>query len=296
MSGFREGGVAEAAPEGAGRHRTGLADGQVRGWTGLAGQVSPDRSDDEPFARYALDYAEQRPGQAIALLQAGCTTAGSELDLAQLRDQGCDLAVSLIDDDSKISRDAVGAHQELGSAALGDMRRVPLLPRSVDIVQCPMLLERISHAELVLGRLIETIKPGGLLLLRITDRESAAGFLDRTAPEAVRALVWRRLRPGEPGPYPAVHEQLVSARGVQSFATRHGLVIASRQVRSRLHGQRRQAGQLAARKLVSALSGGRLAWAHDELWYVIRKPEDRFVRMASSEGPAAAAAGEPGPA
>ncbi len=271
LSGFREGSVAEAEPPGTGLHHTG-----------------PDGAADEPFHRYALEYAAQRAGQAIALLQAGCTTAGSELDLAALRAQGCNLVVSLIDDDSKITRSAVGAHQELSSSTLGDMRRVPLVPRSADIVQCSMLLDRISHADLVLGRLIEAIKPGGLLLLRVTDRDSAAAFIDRTAPQPVRALIWRRMRPGEPGPYPAVQEQLASARGIQSFAARRGLVIAHRQVRSRLDepaGQREQAGLLAARKLVSALSGGRLAWAHDELRYVIRKPEDRFARLVqASEG------------
>jgi SAM-dependent methyltransferase len=308
MSGVRGNGAAEAAPganrtlgagtrgtgsngagsASAGSNRAGSHRADARGAdshaagagarTGLAGRVGSGR-DEEPFTRYALDYAAARPGQVIALLQAGCTTAGSELDLAWLRAEGCDLAVSLIDEDSKITRAAVGAHQDLCRAALGDMRRIPLVPRSVDIVQCSLLLERISHADLVLGRLIEAIRPGGLLLLRSTDRDSAAGFLDRAAPGVVRALAWRWLRPGQPGPYPALHERLVSARGIQAFATRHGLVIAHRQVRSRLDGRRRAAGLLAARKLVSALSRGRLACAHDELRYVIRKPEDQFARV-----------------
>jgi hypothetical protein len=270
MSGYRGAGVAEAAPAGPGRHRTGLITEEPGGRPGL-----------EPFTRYAVDYAAQRPGQVITLLQAGCTTTttGAELDVARLRARSCELAVSLIDDDSKITRAAVAAHPGLRLAALGDMRRVPLVPRSVDIVQCSMLLDRISHADLVLGRLVETIKPGGLLLLRVADRDSAAGFIDRAAPRPVRALIWHRLRPGEPGPYPAVHEPLASARGIQSFGTRHGLVIAHREVRSQLDGQRRTAGLLAARKLVSGLSRGRLGWAHDELRYVIRKPEDQFARV-----------------
>lgn len=273
MSGSRGNGAAAA-----GRHRTGLiAEEATARPPGPAGRIEADRSE-EPFTRFALDYAALRPGQAVVLLQAGCTTTGSELDLSRLRAQGCDLAVSLIDEDSKVTRAAVSAHPDLSRATLGDMRRIPLVPRSVDIVQCS-LLERISHADLVLGRLVETIKPGGLLLLRSTDRESAAGFLDRRTPGPVRAMFWRRLRPGEPGPYPAVHEHLVSARGIQSFATRYGLVIAHRQVRSRLDGQRRTMARLAARKLVSALSRGKLAWAHDELRYVIRKPQDQFARL-----------------
>jgi SAM-dependent methyltransferase len=278
---FREGGVAEAVPQGARRPGTGLA-GELPGQVGLADRDRPDGPADQAFMQYVLEYAAQRAGQAIVLLQAGCTTAGSELDLAELREQGCNLVVSLIDDDSRVTQAAVDAHQELHSSTLGDMRRVPLVPRSVDIVQCSMLLDRISHADLVLGRLIETIRPGGLLLLRVTDRDSAAGFLDRTAPQLVRGLIWRRMRPGEPGPYPAVHEELVSVRGIQSFAARRGLVIAHRQVRSRLadrDARHEPAGLLAARRLASALSIGRLAWAHDELRYVIRKPEDRFARV-----------------
>ncbi len=36
---------------------------------------------------------------------------------------------------------------------------------------------------------------------------------------------------------------------------------------------------LAARKLVAWLSAGRLACDHDELCYVVRKPEDRDARL-----------------
>jgi hypothetical protein len=279
MSGIRGDGVAEAVSRDAGTLGPGVGRADVAAARpGLAGQLGSGR-DEEPFTRYVLDYAAARPGQVIALLQAGCTSTGSELDLARLRAEGREVSVSLIDEDSKITRAAVGAHQDLRRAALGDLRRIPLVPRSVDIVQCSLLLERISHADLVLGRLVEAIKPGGLLLVRSTDRDSAAGFLDRAAPTVVRTVTWRWLRAGQPGPYPAVHERLVSARGIQAFATRHGLAIAHRQVRSRLDGQPRAAGLLAARKLVSALSGGRLDWAHDELRYVIRKPEDQFARV-----------------
>jgi hypothetical protein len=91
-------------------------------------------------------------------------------------------------------------------------------------------------------------------------------------------LVWRRLRPGQPGPYPAVYESLTSARGLQAFATRHGLVVCGREATSVLAGQRRPV-IAASRGLVSGLSRGRLTAAHDELGYVIRKPEDRFARV-----------------
>jgi SAM-dependent methyltransferase len=213
------------------------------------------------------------------VLQAGCATAAGDLDLDGLRASSAVFSLTMIDDDNEITRAAKAERPELGQALLGELRTVPLVSRSADIVHCCMLLERISHAELVLGRLVDALRPGGILLLRTADRQSAAGFLDRAMPRPLRALTWRSLRPGEPGPYPAVYEQLASARGIQSFASRHGLVITRREVRSGLAGRRRRPVVRGARGLVALLSRGRLTAAHDELAYVIRKPEDRFARV-----------------
>ena len=146
-------------------------------------------------------------------------------------------------------------------------------------MHCALLLERISHAELVLDRFVGSLKPGGLLLLSTADRDCAAGFLDRVLPLWLRATIWRRLRPTEPGPYPAVYEHLVSGRGIQSYALQRGLVIGPRQAVNLLAGRRSPAGLLLACKLVARLSGGRLTSAHDELRYVIRKPESGFARV-----------------
>jgi SAM-dependent methyltransferase len=248
-----------------------------RGHSGLSGQAG------RLFTQAALGYAAHRPGQPIALLQAGCATAGDDPDAGRLRAAGCDVVVSLIDDDNPAVRAAVVAHQELSVCTLSDLRMAPLAPRSVDVVHCARLLERISHAELVLDRLVEALKPNGLLLLQTGDRDCAAGFLDRMLPRPLRALAWRSQKPGEPGPYPAVYERLVSQRGIESYVLRRGLVIAQRQTLSSRtartsSGIGRPAPTLA-RRIVDRLSRGRLTSAHDELRYVIRKPEDPFARV-----------------
>ncbi len=231
-----------------------------------------------PFTRAALDYAAERPGQTLALLQVGATTAGDDLDARRLRLAGCDVAVTLIDDDTAAARAAAAGRPDLCACTLSDLRMAPLVPRSVDIVHAA-LLERISNTELVLDRLVETLKPGGLLLLQTGDRDCATGFLDRALPRPLRALIWRSLRPGGPGPYPAVYERLVSERGIHSYVLRRGLVIAQRQTLSLLPGRRRPLWLLAVSRLVAGLSRGRLTSAHDELRYVIRKPEDQFARV-----------------
>src|SRR5580704_9990499 len=55
-----------------------VAAGDTAARAGLAG-AAPGA--DGLFTRFALDLAAQRPGRAVAVLQAGCTTAGPELDL-----------------------------------------------------------------------------------------------------------------------------------------------------------------------------------------------------------------------
>ncbi len=228
------------------------------------------------FTRFALDLAAQRPGRTLMVLQAGCTTAGAELDLAALRAAASDLEVSQVDDDDPTARAAVTARPDLEGATLGELRLVPLRPRSFDLVQCSLLLHRIGHAELVLGRLAASVRPGGLLLLHLSDPDSAAGFLDRRLPRSLRVLAWRASRPGQPGPYPARYEPVASARGIEAFASRHGLSIAHRGTASAPGPAR---GARAAARLVGWLSRGRLSCDHDELCYVIRQPEDRFARV-----------------
>ena len=231
------------------------------------------------FGRHTRSYAAENSGQRIAILQAGCTMA-EDLGTDALRAAGVRLAVSMIDEDSEVTRAAV-AHQGMHEAILGDLRTVPLPPRAYDIVQCSSLLGRIENAELVLDRLSGAVKPGGLLLLRVRDRDSAAGFLDRCLPGLARRFIWRKRQPGEPGPYAAVYERVASARGIQAYATAHGLVIAERAVLGGLAGglPRGPYGYLAAQKLVAWLSRGRLTPAHEDVLYVIRKPEDRFARI-----------------
>ncbi|HYA53219.1 MAG TPA: methyltransferase domain-containing protein [Streptosporangiaceae bacterium] len=232
------------------------------------------------FARYISDYVSGHAGHQVMILHAGCTTADGDLGVSALREAGADIVVSLIDDDQPVTRAALSMDKSLAGCVQGDLRTVPLPPRAYDIVLCALLLQRIKHAELVLDRLVAAIKPGGLLLLRFSDRDSAGGFLDRVMPSVARSAVWGKRRPGRPGPYPAVYERLSSAQGVQAYALMRELVIAERQALGGLAGALAEPGGfLAAQKLVAWLSRGRLTAAHEELFYVLRKPADRFARI-----------------
>ena len=232
------------------------------------------------FVRHTRAYSAEHAGRPVTVLHAGAATA-DDLGTDTLRAVGYDVSVVLVDEDGPAIRQAVAAHPGLAETTLGDLRIVPLSPRAFDIVQCALLLERVKNAELILDRLSGAIKPGGLLLLRMRDRDCAAGFLDRVLPEVARRRVWRKRHPDDPGPHPAVYERLASARGVQSYASMRGLVIAERRAVGGLAGGLPPGphGFLAAQKLVARLSRGRLTAAHEELLYVLRKPESPFARI-----------------
>jgi SAM-dependent methyltransferase len=243
---------------------------------------SPDTA--EIFAGAVHDYAHHREGRQVCLLEAGCGRIVGDLGVERLRAAGFDIRVTGVDHDHPLTRGVAEARSDLESFTLDDLRTVALPPRSFDIVHCAGLLERIRHVELVLDRFVAALRPGGLLLLRTADRECAAGIVDRFAaalPGRVRELAWRRLRPGEPGPYPAVYEEIVSGPGIRGYATMRGLVIAERQAN---HSDLTGPGACwrvldAARRLAAGASRGRYTDAHDELLFVIRKPEDRFLRV-----------------
>jgi SAM-dependent methyltransferase len=234
----------------------------------------------EMFARPVRDCAHRSLGRPVHVLRAGALTPLEELGLSQLRDRGYEVTVVTVDQPG-------GNHGPGGDVRLGDLRAVPLPPRSFDIVHCALLLDRIRHVELVLDRLIAALRPGGFLLLRIRDRDCALGLLDRRLPRPARRRLRARIDPaaaGRGGPFPsfpAVYEKVASDRGIREYARMRGLFVTQRETtRTWPDAPDRLARTVAATcRLVARLTRGRLTDAHDEVLYVIRKPEERFARV-----------------
>jgi SAM-dependent methyltransferase len=226
------------------------------------------------FSDPVREYSDTVIGRPLSVLRAGCLTPLADLGLERIK--AAEFSVMTADADHPLVRAVLGEPAS-SEAVLGDLRTAPLRPRTFDIVYCARVLERVTNVEVVLDRLVGALRPGGLLLLRFTDRDCAAGFLDRKLPRAARRSLWRRYRPGTPGPFPTVYETAVSARGIQGYALMRGLVITAR---STDRCEPRIAA--AACNAISRLTRGRITAGHDELLYVIRKPEDRFARVVLS--------------
>jgi SAM-dependent methyltransferase len=246
------------------------------------GTPSAQRTTTPFFAEPLRDYALRTLGQPVNLLQAGCLAPLRELGIGQLAEDGFEISVTAVDADhplaKKVLQEAATAYDDV---IVGDLRTVPIPQRKYDIVYCALLLERVEHVELVLDRLVGALKPGGLLLLRTGDRRCAASLLDRMLPGPARKAIWSRLHPGIPGPFPAVYEKPVCDQGIASYTLMRGLVIAARGTQLTLPKQpaRLSSSVRIMCAAISRLTRGRFEAGHDELMYVIRKPQDRFARV-----------------
>lgn len=240
------------------------------------------------FSQPVRDYVYQYLGRPVTVLQAGCVTPLDELGLDKLRASGFEINVVTVE----VDRPCLEPADSGVDVRVGDLRTIPLPPRGFDVVHCSLLLDRIKHVALVLDRLGAALRPGGLLLLRIRDRDCAAGFIDRKLPGWARRAVWTRLYQGQPGPFPNVYEPTASARGIAAYMLMRGMVIDRRRAARTLPSepQRLSRGLSAARTIVALGSRGRLTDDHDEVTFVIRKPEDRFARVVLACPPGGTAA------
>ncbi|MEU6727393.1 class I SAM-dependent methyltransferase [Nonomuraea wenchangensis] len=212
-------------------------------------------------------------GRRLDVLVAGC--AHDE----PLAPERVETRCTGVDEDHPAIRKVLEERADLVAWSLGDLRGVPLSPRSYDLIQLSFLLERVRHAELVLDRLLQALRPGGLVLLRMRDRGSAYGLLDRLTPGWLRRALWRAVtRPGTPGPLPAVYEPLTSADGMHAFCLSRGLMITDEERRTSGPARSGRLGR-AAIAAVSRLTSGRYPAGHDEITMVIRKPQHHFARV-----------------
>jgi hypothetical protein len=234
------------------------------------------------FAQPLRDYVLHELGRPVRVLQAGCLAPLRELGIGQLEEGGFEVSVTLVEDDTPLARQVVSQIAAAYDDVLtGDLRTAAITQRTFDVVYCASLLEHIRHTEIVLDHLVAALTPGGLLMIRMSDRCAALALLDRFLPSPLRKSLWKDLRPGFPGPFPAVYEKSVSERGIHSYTLVRGLVIVQHAAEPTLPANRTRLSSSVRTVcgVISWLTRGRFGDDHDELLYVIRKPQDRFARV-----------------
>lgn len=234
---------------------------------------SSAKADLEAFESRIREYADAHPG-TLNILEAGCGRRWY-IDL-----EGVDFHLSGVDQNPDAMRIRIEKTRDLDEAIVSDLREVTLAPGHYDVVYCSFVLEHVAGAEQVLERLIGSLKPGGLLLLRIPDGDSVYGFLARYSPFWLHVQYKRRIQrnkqAGKPGhgPFPTIYDTVVSWKGMTDYCDRRGLEILDAYSSNFHLDHFRNLGPLADHGIrwVARASRGRLTADHNNLALVIRKP------------------------
>jgi len=215
----------------------------------------------------------------VRILDAGCGRMWTwNLDGIQRHLTGVDV-------DADALRIRVQERGDLDEAIVGDLVTVPLPAAAYDIVHSAFVLEHVRGAEGVLNRMVEALRPGGLMVLKIPDGRSVYGFMARCTPHRLHVLYKRKIcrkplagTPGH-GPYPVVYDAIISAPGILAWARTRELellTVVGENGHLRLFGRLAPAVDIGLRG-VAVLSFGHLTARHANLAFALRKP----ARLAS---------------
>ncbi len=206
------------------------------------------------------------PDRSVEILEAGCGRQWPmKVEGVTQRLTGVDLDKEALDHRINVSRD-------LHEAIYGDIRSVELPAEKFDVVYSAYVLEHIPGVAQALANFVRWLRPGGLLILRIPDRDSAFAFVSRTTPMWFHVAYYRyvlgRPQAGKPGfaPYPVAYDKEMSRTALHAFCEQHHLTpVVERRVNTL------PAISRAVSETISLLSFRRLAGGHNNLLMVFRK-------------------------
>ncbi len=215
------------------------------------------------------------PGRRLEILEAGCGRQWAmNLEPVPYVLTGVDLSEAALD----FRKNEV---KDLDVAIHGDLADVELKPESYDVTYCAYVLEHVHGVARVLDNFDRWTSPGGLIVLRLPDRDSVVGALARLTPH--RSHVWyyryllRRPLAGTQGraPFQTVYEKAISRGELRRFFAARGYAIVGEVLCRPFPGQD---GRLwnAVRGLLRAVgvaSSGRLSGGHNNFTIIVRKAD-----------------------
>jgi len=163
--------------------------------------------------------------QPLSILDAGCGRMWTwDLEDIQYVLTGLDADENAL----KLRVEVVG---DLDRAIVGDITTTDLPSEVYDIVHSAYVLEHVQGVRQALDRMWETLRPGGLLVLKSPDPNSVYAFLARHTPHWVHVQYKRRIRgkrlagtPGH-GPYPVIYEEILALPALLEWASERNLEL-----------------------------------------------------------------------
>lgn len=217
--------------------------------------------------------AQWKPGQVLQVLEAGC---GREW---YFRMQGIDYELTGVDMDGEALNARRLVKKDLRHTVVGDLRSVELPAQSFDVIYNAFVLEHVEGAHKVLDNFVRWLRPGGMMIIRVPDKDGVQGFLARHTPHFFHVFyyrwAWKMKNAGKPGfaPYPTIYDEVISRRGLLEFCKANGLDVVEEfgvGTYRRGHGLISRITPLVAR-VVSILSLGRIHDRYVDRTLVARK-------------------------
>jgi SAM-dependent methyltransferase len=247
---------------------------------GLSAEFLPIRSarsyqEQDLWIADEIRSVAKRKGKRIRILEAGCGNKWP-LDLHDV-----DYHLTGVDLDAAALKLRLEFEKDLNETVQGDLCTMALPAESFDVVYSAYVLEHIQNADSALSNILRALKPGGLLVVRVPDPDTARALVTRHTPFWFHVLYhrWVMKRPlaGTPGyaPYPTYYHPVISRGGMRAYAHVNGLrcrgLFADKFVRDGkgLAGVCFRAGA----RVIDVLSLGRYTSQYNDLVYILEKQQ-----------------------
>jgi SAM-dependent methyltransferase len=226
---------------------------------------------EEAFALLTTYLSEVLPeGRPLTVVEAGCGKHWA------IGDVGRPMHLLGVDLDEEALNLRIHHQGDLDEAVHGDLMEVDLPPAAHDLVFSAFVLEHLPDPDGALRRFVEWLRPGGLAVVVIPDRDTSKGWVTRVTPFWAHVMYYRwvkgRKTAGKPGyePYPTHYGEVVGERGLAQFCEDHDV---SCRLRIEVEVNVRSDGRLtvAANRIIGALSFGRLRSDHCDAIYVLER-------------------------
>jgi SAM-dependent methyltransferase len=163
----------------------------------------------------------------LNILEAGCGRRW------MLKLEGLKYVLTGVDINAKSLEIRKNEYNDLDEIIIGDLRTIELEKSKYHVIFNSFVLEHIYGAEKVLDNFFMWLKPNGVLILRIPDRNTVSGFITRFTPYKFHVFfkryIFGRTNAGKPGygPFPTFYDSIVSRKGIHSYCQKyHHTIIA----------------------------------------------------------------------
>lgn len=227
------------------------------------------------LSNYIKDYFSGKEN-TVNILEAGCGRMWN-LDLG-----GMDYKLTGVDISKEALEKRKYQQQDLGEIIIGDLRTIEQNNAAYDVVYSSYVLEHVDGAEKVLHKFFRWLKPSGLLVLLIPDRNSVFGFITRITPfwfhVFYKKYIANHPNAGKPGhdPFPTFYDKIVSRRGIHNYCLNNGynikLEYGVKTNTKKIFGSCSSLVDILL-KLFEVISFRKLSSGHCGLIYIIQKPQ-----------------------